>query len=210
MTIYHDATFAADPHDSSSVCGVIVFLHGAPMFWHVSRVAYVARSSTDAEMWGCDDALHYVETFCPLLSDLALVSDVMRPSLDLPYPILTDNSALTDIVASVDDKVNRTLRHIRSRVHRLREAVRAGYIRSAWIRKEEMLADVLTKCMHAPSFLQFRDKLVVAAPAAAARTTATPAPVATPVAAPAVAPIPTSTPAAGSAVSGDGGPARTP
>jgi hypothetical protein len=80
MTISHDATFAADLHDSSSVCGVIVFLLGAPVFWHVSQVAYVARSSTDAEMWGCDDALHYVETFCPLLSDLALVSDVMRQS----------------------------------------------------------------------------------------------------------------------------------
>jgi hypothetical protein len=108
ITIYHDATFAADSYDSSSVCGVVVFFHGAPVFWHVSRIAYVARSSTDAEMWGCDDALHYVETFCPLLSDLASVSDVMRPSLDLPYPILTDNSALADIVASVDDKVNRT------------------------------------------------------------------------------------------------------
>jgi hypothetical protein len=84
----------------------------------------------------------------------------MRPSLDLLYPILTDNSALSDIVASVDDKVNRTLRHIRSRIHRLREAVRRGYIRSSWIRKEAMLADVLTKCMQAPSF---RDKLVVAA-----------------------------------------------
>jgi hypothetical protein len=113
-------------------------------------------------------------------------------------------------VASVDDKVNRTLCLIRSRIYRLREAVRAAYIRSAWIRKEEMLADVLTKCMHAPSFLPFRDKLVVAAPAAAARTTATPAPVAAPVAAPAAAPVPTSPPAAGSAVNGGGGPARPP
>jgi hypothetical protein len=44
--------------------------------------------------------------------------------------------------------------------------VRDGLIRSEWTHKEKMLAksDILTKCMHAPSFLPFRDQLVVAAP----------------------------------------------
>jgi hypothetical protein len=165
--VYHDATFSADPHDSSSVCGVVVFLRGAPIFWHASRVANVTRSSTDAEMWGCDDALHYVEMVLPLLAELAEVSDVMRPLLDLPYLIRTDNSALAEIVESVDDKVNRTLRHVRSRIQRLCQAVRDGLIRSEWTPKEKILADILTKCMHAPSFLPFGDQLVVAAPVGA-------------------------------------------
>jgi hypothetical protein len=163
IVVYHDATFTADPHDSSFVCGVVVFLRGAPIFWHASRVAYVTRSSTDAEMWGCDDALHYVETVLPLLTDLAVVFDVMRPLLDLPYPIRTDNSALVEIVESVDDKVNRTLQHILSRIQHLLQAVRDRLIRSEWTPKEKVLADILTKWMHAPSFLPFRDQLVVAA-----------------------------------------------
>jgi hypothetical protein len=82
----------------------------------------------------------------------------------------------------MDDKVNRSLRHIRSRFHRLREAIRVGYIRWAWVRKDEMLADVPTNCMHAPSFIPFRDKLVVATPVAP--------PVAAPVAAPGGTPVP--------------------
>jgi hypothetical protein len=37
----------------------------------------------------------------------------MRPCLNLLNPILTGNSELAEIVESVDDKINRTLRHIR-------------------------------------------------------------------------------------------------
>jgi hypothetical protein len=67
-------------------------------------------------------------------------------------------------VESVDDKVNRTLLHISSLIHRLRQAMRAGFVRSEWTPKEKVLADILTRCMHALSFLPFRDSLVIAAP----------------------------------------------
>jgi hypothetical protein len=50
LIIYHDATFAGDPIDSSSIAAFVVFLNGTPVDWHVRKVPYVARSSTDAEL----------------------------------------------------------------------------------------------------------------------------------------------------------------
>lgn len=50
LIINHDVTFAGDPIDASSVAAVVVFLNGTPVDWHVKRIAYVARSSTDGEL----------------------------------------------------------------------------------------------------------------------------------------------------------------
>jgi hypothetical protein len=57
LTVYRDATFTSDQADSSSVAGVVAYLSETPVYWHVSRISYVARCSTDLELWVCDDAL---------------------------------------------------------------------------------------------------------------------------------------------------------
>jgi hypothetical protein len=44
-------------------------------------------------------------------------------------------------------------------LHRLRQARCAGVRESEWTPREKVLAYVLTKCMHAPSFIPFRDSL---------------------------------------------------
>jgi hypothetical protein len=160
LTVYHDATFASDMHDSSSVAGVVVFFNGAPVHWRVSRVTYVARSSTDSELWGADDALQYLQSFAEMFTELAAASPIVGSLLDQPFVMHTDNTGLAGILNDVDDKVNRTLRHIRTRIHRLRHAIRQGFARSQWRPARSMITDVLTKCMHTPLFVPFCDTLV--------------------------------------------------
>ena len=56
----------------------VVFLNGTPVDWHVKRVPYVARSSTDAELYGADNALRFIEDRKQLLRAVAQVSSIMR------------------------------------------------------------------------------------------------------------------------------------
>ena len=168
LVVYHDATFAGEPIDSSSVSGVIAYINGTPMFWHVAKVSYVARSSTESELYGCDDALLFLDTFAELFQDIARESPMMAERLDLPCPFLTDNSGLVDVINSVDNGVARTLRHVRTRLHRIRTAVRDGRATVSWTPASRMHADILTKCQSADAFIPLRDSMVHPAPDEAA------------------------------------------
>jgi hypothetical protein len=136
-----DATFAGEPVDSSSVAGILVLLNGSPVAWHVSKVKYMCRSSTDSELHGCDDAFHYLEITDRLRASLAQLSPLLAARLTRPVCVFTDNSGLRDIAMSPDDAVRRTLRHVRTRVHRIRDAVRAGAMSSRWVPACDQLAE---------------------------------------------------------------------
>ena len=67
---------------------------------------------------------------------------------------------MRDIVNSIDEGVSRSLRHIRTRVHRVRFAIREGLVHLGWCPAREMIADILTKCLHADLFLSLRSSIV--------------------------------------------------
>ena len=67
---------------------------------------------------------------------------------------------MRDIFNSIDEDVSRSLRHIGTRVHRVRFAIRDGLVHSGWCPAREMIADVLTKCLHADLFLSLRSSIV--------------------------------------------------
>jgi hypothetical protein len=160
LQLYHDATFAGEPSDSSSVSGVLAFINGTPIYWHVSKVSYVTRSSTESELWGADDALIFLEHTRTLRTAATALSPTLAKRLYEPCCTLTDNSALRDMICSADDGVTRTMRHIRTRIHRLRDASRRGIMLSSWIPARAMYADILTKVVPAPLFLRLRAFLV--------------------------------------------------
>ena len=156
LQLYHDATFAGEPSDSSSVSGVLAFLNGTPIYWHVGKVSYVTRSSTESELWGADDALAFLEQTRRLRTAAATLSPTLALRLAEPCCTFTDNSALRDMLCSADDGVTRTMRHIRTRIHRLRDASRNNILRSTWIPAQAMYADLLTKVNPAPLVSRLR------------------------------------------------------
>jgi len=164
LVIYHDATFAGDPSDSSSVAAFVVFLNGTPVDWHVKRVPYVARSSTDAELYGADNALRFIEDHEQLLRAVAQVSSIMRKLIPDTTAVATDNSGLERLANNVNDGEPAGQRHIRTRIHHLKEAIRAGQIRLKWVSADDMHADILTKCVSVPRFESMRAHQVQAAP----------------------------------------------
>jgi hypothetical protein len=164
LIIYHDATFAGDPIDSSSVAAFVVFLNGTPVDWHVKRIPYVARSSTDAELYGADAALRFLEDHAELLKAVARVSSIMRTLIPDTTTLATDNSGLEQLANNINDNEPRGQRHIRTRIHHLKEAIRDKQISVRWVPANVMHADLLTKCVHIPRFLPMRAHHVVPAP----------------------------------------------
>jgi hypothetical protein len=158
--MYHDASYAGEPLDSSSVAGALGFINGTPWIWRVTKVTYVARSSTESELYALDDGLMILETHLDLFVALADLDCVHGIRFARPLGCVTDNRALRDIISSVDDDIGRSLRHLRTRVHRTRHAVRSGLIASIWCPGPEQLADILTKCLHSPLFLDLRASVV--------------------------------------------------
>ena len=119
LVIYHDATFAGDPHDSSSVAAFVAFVNGTLV--HHAR-AHPRR--------------HHK----------------------------TDNSGLEHLANNVNDGELPGQRHIRTRIHHLKEAIRSGRIRVKWVPADVMHADILTKCVGVPRFESMREHQVTPAP----------------------------------------------
>jgi hypothetical protein len=163
LAVYHDATFASDPLDSSSVAAVVVFLNGTPIDWHVKRIPYVSRSSTDAELYGADLALRFLEDHSELLDAVARASSIMRQLIPTTRSIYTDNTGLEHLANNINDTELRGQRHIRTRIHHLKEAVRDRTISMRWVPAGAMHADILTKCVGIEQFEKMREHLVVAA-----------------------------------------------
>jgi hypothetical protein len=65
---------------------------------------------------------------------------------------------------NVNDNEPRGQRHIRTRIHHLKEAIRDKQISVRWVPANVMHADLLTKCVHIPWFLPMRAHHVVPAP----------------------------------------------
>ena len=165
VVVFHDSTFAGDREDSSSVVGIAAFILGTCFYWKVIKVAFIARSSTDAELQGADSALRFVEDHIELLDAMAEVSpEVMGRIIPPCIPSYTDNKGLHDLVSGVNDNADSGKRHIRTRIDHLRSAVKASIISVRWAPGREMHADILTKCSNVPTFLPQREHLVVETP----------------------------------------------
>jgi hypothetical protein len=146
--------------------GIAAFIMGTCFYWKVVKVAFIARSSTDAELHGADSALRFVEDHIELLDAIAEASpEIMGPLIPSCIPSYTDNKGLHDLVAGVNDNADSGKRHIRTRIDHLRTAVKDAVISVRWAPGHEMRADILTKCSNVPTFVPQREHLVTPMPA---------------------------------------------
>ena len=130
------------------------------------RIPFVARSSTDAELYGADLALRFLEDHSELLDAVAEASAIMRLLIPATKGVYTDNSGLENLANSINDNELRGQRHIRTRIHHLKQAVRDNKINLRWVPASSMHADILTKCVPIADFLAMREHQVAPAPTA--------------------------------------------
>ena len=153
---YADAAYADDPITRKSTSGHIVYWGGMPVEFKASKQRVVALSTTEAEYIEAAEACKSTRANFMLLEELE--SHLPEDTPDLGYlqvPILyQDNQAAIHIM---NNEVNSARsKHIDVRFHYIREQIRHGKIRTAFITSDKQLADGFTKIQNVALFLQMR------------------------------------------------------
>ena len=99
--------------ETKSVCGFIIFFHGAPIMWKAFKEARASRSSCEAEIKATDECTKATQFFRHVLEDLNL-------ALKDPVKIYNDNRGCIDWSHSMSTK---RLRHYNIRENCVREAI---------------------------------------------------------------------------------------
>jgi hypothetical protein len=148
---YVDSDHAGNPDDRRSVTGYALLLNGGPISWSSKRQPVVAVSSSEAEFYAASLAGLEVQYVRRMLDELGFTQSG-------PTPLLEDNQAT--IYMSKSEGQMKRAKHIDTRVHRLREQVRAGDVQLLKVHTDAQVADFFTKGLARELFEKHRSRLV--------------------------------------------------
>ncbi|KXJ70466.1 hypothetical protein RP20_CCG023477 [Aedes albopictus] len=85
-----------------------------------------------------------------------LMSDLGETKFIYPVPIFEDNQGA---IAMAQKEETKRAKHIDIKFHFIRDAVTAGRIQLVYVSTQHQEADILTKTLAAPSFINLRSKI---------------------------------------------------
>ena len=151
LTAFTDSDWAGNPVDRRSTTGFLVFLGNNLITWSSKKQPTVSRSSTEAEYRSLAIGAAELAWIRMLLCDFG----VILPSLPV---IWCDN---TSAIALASNPVfHARTKHVEVDYHFVRERVVRGDLRVLFISTNDQLADLLTKALPAPRFLELSSKLL--------------------------------------------------
>jgi hypothetical protein len=142
---YIDAAFATH-EDSKSHTGVALFIAGVLVYSVSRKQTCVTKSPTESELVALSDYVGFVELFQEFISFLV--------SEKLPMPIIYQDSTSVVTLVTQGGGVTRT-RHLRNRMHLVKEAVDEQRLDIRHCRTDEMIADGFTKSLEGMTYKQF-------------------------------------------------------
>ena len=148
-TGYSDADFAGDVNDRSSTSGSIFFIHGGPVAWSSRKQRCISQSTTEAEYVASSEASKTAVWLRTLINDLT--------GKEIQFPILCDNQGAVKLV--FNPEYHPKTKHISVRYHFIRKAVEEKKIDVRFVRSEDQLADIFTKPLHGPKFVEMRRRI---------------------------------------------------
>jgi hypothetical protein len=133
---YTDADWCGSVDDSKSTSGYVFLLAGAPVSWKSKKQGLVALSSTEAEYVAATEAAKEAIWLRGLLEELGFPQEQ-------PTTLFCDNQSA---IALVENPVmhDRT-KHIKRKMHFVRDAAAQGDIKLEYCPTQLHLADILTK-----------------------------------------------------------------
>lgn len=151
LTGFTDASFACCPDTRRSV-GAYCFTLGnsGVISWSARKQKTVAQSTTDSEYIACAESAREAVWIRSVLTCIGLAPQG-------PTPLSCDNEAAR--ILSEDQVFHSRSKHIDIRYHYIRECCKNGSIIVRYVRSEENVADILTKPLAAPQFVQLRSFL---------------------------------------------------
>uniref|UniRef100_A0A2N9I261 Reverse transcriptase Ty1/copia-type domain-containing protein n=1 Tax=Fagus sylvatica TaxID=28930 RepID=A0A2N9I261_FAGSY len=148
---FTDSDWAGNPVDRRSTTGFLVFLGNNLITWSSKKQPTVSRSSTEAEYRSLAIGAAELAWIRMLLCDFGVI-------LPSPLVIWCDN---TSAIALASNPVfHARTKHVEVDYHFVRERVVRGDLRVLFISTNDQLADLLTKALPAPCFLELSSKLL--------------------------------------------------
>lgn len=157
---FSDADWAGDADDFISTNGYIVYIGHHPVSWSSKKQTTIARSSTEAEYRSVANTSSELTWISSLLHELGI-------RITRPPTIYCDNVGATYLCAN--PVFHSRMKHVALDYHFIRNQVQSGVLRVVHISTKDQLADVLTKPLSCPLFLNFTSKIGVAQPSSILR-----------------------------------------
>lgn len=149
---FSDADYANDSESRKSTTGFCIFFGNGPIAWRSQRQPIVTLSTTEAEyVAGCE----LTKSLSPIREQLIELKQVDETK---PTPVFIDNQSAIKI--AVNEGGQARTKHIDVRHKWLTEQVQNKKIDVKHISGEDQPADLLTKPLHKPKFINNRSKLL--------------------------------------------------
>ncbi|KAI5312565.1 hypothetical protein L3X38_041738 [Prunus dulcis] len=142
---YSDADWAGNINTRRSTTGCVVFLDCNPISWQSKKQGSMSRSSTEAEYRALANTAADLSWIRQVFLDLKM----FLPDAPIMY---CDN--LSALALSSNPVYHSRIKHLDIDFHFVREKVQRKDLIVQYIPTEEQIADVFTKGLHSPIFLQ--------------------------------------------------------
>lgn len=149
---FTDADFAGDRTDYRSTSGSIFFFHDGPVYWSSKKQACTALSTTEAEYVAACEATKTAVWLSYLLQDFTGMEQQK-------VPIYCDNQGAVRLAYNAE--FHQKTKHIPLRYHYIRDQVAEGKIEVKYVSTEDQLADIFTKALPGPKFVEMRKRIGV-------------------------------------------------
>jgi hypothetical protein len=149
IVAYVDAAFATH-NDSKSHSGIAIFVAGVLVYAASKKQACVTKSHTESKLVALSDYVGFIELFHEFISSIVMEK--------LPIPIVYQDSTSVITLVTKGGGVTRT-RHLRNRMHLVKEAVDEQRLDVHHCGTKEMTADGFSKPLEGSDFKQFINDL---------------------------------------------------
>ena len=150
LCCFVDAAHIDDEDERKSSYGYIFFSYGNPIYWKSKKSALVCLSSTEAESDAAVQAWKVSVGLRALLADVGIKVKTI--------PVMEDNQAVIKLVEHAIFRKGSV--HFQMRLHCIREAVGRGDLDFHYIRTNDNLADIFTKCLPLPQHERLRNGIM--------------------------------------------------
>ena len=148
---YADADWANDKKDRKSITGWVAKVNGDCISWASKKQRTVAQSTCEAELYAEAAAIQEVLWMRGLLKELGL-------HVQTGSAVFGDNQST--IAVSQNGVRSERTKHVDVKYHFITETIVAGEVKLHWVPSAKQQADIFTKALPKPAFLQFRKELM--------------------------------------------------
>lgn len=149
MIAYSDADYAGDVDTRKSTSGFVFTLGRSVISWGSEKQKSVSLSTTESEYMAASQAVKELvwlkNIFCEILN------------YDLKIILYMDNQSAIRLIKNPE--FHKRSKHIDIRYHFIREKFNENLFELKYINTNDMLADMFTKALPAPKFIDFVEKL---------------------------------------------------